>query len=71
VKNGKSGFFSEGGIPDPPEVVSGFRGGGGGGHWNREPTPVRGWYWKTIIPDPPLVKLRMVRGGPEFLKVVD
>jgi hypothetical protein len=42
-----------GGIPDPPEVVSGFRGGGGGGRWNREATPVRGVVLETTIPDPP------------------
>jgi hypothetical protein len=33
-----------------------------------------GWFWKTTIPDPPpprnLVKLRMVRGGPEFLTIL-
>jgi hypothetical protein len=37
----KAVFLGKGGIPDPPEVVSGFR---GGVHWLVEMTPVQEWF---------------------------
>jgi hypothetical protein len=45
-------FFGIGGIPDPPEVVSGFR-GGGGVRWTVEPTRVHEWYLGNNLSDPP------------------
>jgi hypothetical protein len=71
VKNGKSGFnFRKEVFRTPPEVVSSF-GGGGGVCWNGVLT----CGWGVVFENhhsgpPPLVKIRMVRGGPEFLRTV-
>jgi hypothetical protein len=74
VKNEKSGFFSGWVVfRTPPEVVSGFFffffwGGGGGVRWHVGVTPVQGGgFGNNHSGPPPLVKLRMVRGGPENL----
>jgi hypothetical protein len=53
-------------------VVSGFKGGGGGVHWNKDMTCV----WGVVLVNyhsgpPPLVKIRIVRGGLEFFTAVD
>jgi hypothetical protein len=59
----------------PPEVVSGFFLGGGGGGGPLESghdTWMGGWYLENHYSGPPpLVKVRMVRGGPEFLSSFD
>jgi hypothetical protein len=66
-ENEKRGFvFGKAVFQTPPEVVCGFR-GGGGVYWNRVLTPV----WGVVLENyhsgpPPLVKSRMVRGGSEI-----
>jgi hypothetical protein len=71
----KGGFvFGKAVFRTPPKVVSGFFLGGGGSVGIGSHHVEGGWFCKTIIPDPPpLVKVRMVRGGggPEFLLCVD
>jgi hypothetical protein len=75
AKNGENEkkwfFFGKWYSGPPPEVVRGFFGGGGGVRWNRVLTPVRGWYWKQPFQTPPLVKLRIVRGGSGIFNYVD
>jgi hypothetical protein len=58
----------------PPEVVSGFRGGGGGGGplaCGADTCPRGGFIIQPFRTPPPLVKLRMARGGPEIFISVD
>jgi hypothetical protein len=57
-------FFRQGGIPDPPEVVSGFF---LGGRWIVEMISVRCWFYETtLFQTPPLVKVRMAEGVSEL-----
>jgi hypothetical protein len=55
----------------PPEVVSGFFFFGGGPHESYRATWRGGGFENHYSGPPPLVKFRMVRGGPEFLWAVD
>jgi hypothetical protein len=73
-KNMKKWFFSRKAVfRTPPEVVSGFFfffffGGGGGGSAGIGTDTWRGGGFENHYSGPPpLVKVRMVRGGPEFL----
>jgi len=58
---GKRFFFRQAGIPDPPEVVTVFF---GGGNWLVEMKSVWGWFYETtLFQTPPLVKVRMAKGA--------